>query len=106
VYGRLGSPLHHPGVQFVVGAMARRPHQAANRSCRSGAVGGVRAGLGHLESRSTAVEDLAESIQDTQARIEMLTTYRKQLWSCGEGDDEYRGCHQDCLGVVDRTKRH
>jgi len=25
------------------------------------------------------VEDLAQSIQDTQARIEMLTTYRKQL---------------------------
>jgi hypothetical protein len=36
-------------------------------------------GLGRLESRATSVEDLAEAIQDTQARIEMLTTYRKQL---------------------------
>jgi Domain of unknown function (DUF4349) len=36
-------------------------------------------GLGRLESRATTVEDLAEAIQDTQARIEMLTTYRKQL---------------------------
>jgi Domain of unknown function (DUF4349) len=35
--------------------------------------------LGRLESRATTVEDLAEAIQDTQARIEMLTTYRKQL---------------------------
>lgn len=40
---------------------------------------GFASGLGRLESRSTAVEDLAEAIQDTQARIEMLTTYRKQL---------------------------
>ena len=37
------------------------------------------AGLGRLEHRSTQVEDLADAIQDTQARIEMLTTYRKQL---------------------------
>jgi hypothetical protein len=36
-------------------------------------------GLGRPESRATSVEDLAVSIQDTQARIEMLTTYRKQL---------------------------
>ena len=36
-------------------------------------------GFGHLESRATTVEDLAEAIQDTHARIEMLTTYRKQL---------------------------
>jgi hypothetical protein len=36
-------------------------------------------GLGRLERRSTTVEDLAESIQDTQSRVEMLTTYRKQL---------------------------
>jgi len=35
--------------------------------------------LGRLEHRSTKVEDLAEAIQDTQSRIEMLTTYRKQL---------------------------
>ena len=40
---------------------------------------GFSAGLGRLEHRSTRVEDLAEAIQDTQARIEMLTTYRKQL---------------------------
>jgi hypothetical protein len=37
------------------------------------------AGLGRLEHRSTQVEDLADAIQDTQSRIEMLTTYRKQL---------------------------
>jgi len=37
------------------------------------------AGLGRLEHRSTSVEDLADSIQDTQSRIEMLTNYRKQL---------------------------
>jgi hypothetical protein len=37
------------------------------------------ASLGRLEHRSTQVEDLAEAIQDTQSRIEMLTTYRKQL---------------------------
>jgi hypothetical protein len=37
------------------------------------------ASLGTLEHRSTKVEDLAEVIQDTHARIEMLTTYRKQL---------------------------
>jgi 3-oxoacyl-ACP reductase-like protein len=36
-------------------------------------------GLGKLEHRSTTVEDLAEAIQDTQSRIEMLTSYRKQL---------------------------
>jgi hypothetical protein len=35
--------------------------------------------LGKLEHRSTTVEDLADSIQDTQLRIEMLTNYRKQL---------------------------
>jgi inorganic triphosphatase YgiF len=40
---------------------------------------GFASGLGRLESRSTTVEDLAEAIQDTQARIEMLTAYRKQL---------------------------
>jgi hypothetical protein len=32
-----------------------------------------------LVHRSTAVEDLAEAIQDTQTRLEMLTNYRKQL---------------------------
>ncbi len=36
-------------------------------------------GLGKLEHRSTTVEDLADAIQDTQSRIEMLTSYRKQL---------------------------
>jgi DNA repair exonuclease SbcCD ATPase subunit len=40
---------------------------------------GFAAGLGRLEHRATQVEDLAEAIQDTQSRIEMLTTYRKQL---------------------------
>lgn len=40
---------------------------------------GFAASLGRLEHRSTRVEDLAEAIQDTQARIEMLTAYRKQL---------------------------
>jgi hypothetical protein len=35
--------------------------------------------LGKLEHRSTTVEDLADSIQDTQSRLEMLTNYRKQL---------------------------
>lgn len=35
--------------------------------------------LGKLEHRSTKVEDLADAIQDTQSRIEMLTNYRKQL---------------------------
>ena len=35
--------------------------------------------LGRLEHRSTQVEDLADAIQDTQSRIEMLTNYRKQL---------------------------
>ncbi|HEX4150677.1 MAG TPA: DUF4349 domain-containing protein [Steroidobacteraceae bacterium] len=34
---------------------------------------------GRLEHRSTSVEDLAEVIQDTQSRLEMLTNYRKQL---------------------------
>ncbi len=37
------------------------------------------ASLGKLEHRSTTVEDLADSIQDTQSRLEMLTNYRKQL---------------------------
>jgi hypothetical protein len=37
------------------------------------------ASLGTLEHRSTKVEDLAEAIQDTQSRIEMLTSYRKRL---------------------------
>jgi hypothetical protein len=37
------------------------------------------ASLGTLEHRSTQVEDLAEAIQDTQSRVEMLTNYRKQL---------------------------
>jgi hypothetical protein len=40
---------------------------------------GYAASLGRLEHRSTRVEDLADAIQDTQARIAMLTTYRKQL---------------------------
>jgi hypothetical protein len=40
---------------------------------------GFAAGLGQLEHRSTRVEDLADAIQDTQARIDMLTAYRKQL---------------------------
>jgi len=40
---------------------------------------GFAASLGRLEHRSTQVEDLADAIQDTQARIEMLTTYRRQL---------------------------
>jgi hypothetical protein len=35
--------------------------------------------LGKLEHRSTTVEDLADAIQDTGSRIEMLTSYRKQL---------------------------
>jgi hypothetical protein len=35
--------------------------------------------LGKLEHRSTTVEDLADAMQDTQSRIEMLTNYRKQL---------------------------
>jgi len=34
---------------------------------------------GTLVHRSTTVEDLAEAIQDTQTRLEMLTNYRKQL---------------------------
>jgi hypothetical protein len=37
------------------------------------------ASLGRLEHRSTKVEELAEAIQDTQARVQMLTNYRKQL---------------------------
>jgi hypothetical protein len=37
------------------------------------------ASLGKLEHRSTQVEDLADTIQDTQSRIGMLTNYRKQL---------------------------
>ena len=37
------------------------------------------ASLGRLEHRSTKVEDLAEAIQDTQSRVQMLTNYRKQL---------------------------
>src|SRR5580698_5220150 len=40
---------------------------------------GFAVSLGRLEHRSTRVEDLADAIQDTQSRIEMLTTYRKQL---------------------------
>lgn len=36
-------------------------------------------GLGKLEHRSTTVEDLADAIQDTQSRIAMLMSYRKQL---------------------------
>jgi Domain of unknown function (DUF4349) len=40
---------------------------------------GFAASLGRLEHRSTQVQDLADAIQDTQSRIEMLTTYRKQL---------------------------
>ena len=32
-----------------------------------------------LVHRATTVEDLAEAIQDTQTRLEMLTNYRKQL---------------------------
>jgi hypothetical protein len=40
---------------------------------------GFAASLGRLDHRSTQVEDLADAIQDTQSRIEMLTTYRKQL---------------------------
>jgi|SRR5271166_4782201 len=35
--------------------------------------------LGRLEHRSTTVEDLADAIQDTQSRLEMLTNYRRQL---------------------------
>ncbi len=35
--------------------------------------------LGKLEHRSTKVEELADAVQDTQSRIEMLTNYRKQL---------------------------
>jgi hypothetical protein len=34
---------------------------------------------GRLERRSTSAEDLADAIADTQARIEMLQSYRKQL---------------------------
>ncbi len=34
---------------------------------------------GSLERRSTSVEDLADTIADTQARMQMLTSYRKQL---------------------------
>jgi len=37
------------------------------------------ASLGKLEHRSTKVEDLAEAIQDTRSRVDMLTNYRKQL---------------------------
>ena len=29
--------------------------------------------------RSTSVEDLADAMQDTQSRLDMLSTYRKQL---------------------------
>jgi len=35
--------------------------------------------FGRLERRSTTVEDLGDAIQDTRARIQMLTDYRKQL---------------------------
>jgi len=34
---------------------------------------------GKIERRSTQVEDLADAIADTHARIEMLTSYRQQL---------------------------
>ena len=34
---------------------------------------------GKIERRSTQVEDLADAIADTHARIEMLTNYRQQL---------------------------
>jgi hypothetical protein len=37
------------------------------------------ASQGKLARRSTNVEDLADAIGDTQARIEMLTSYRQQL---------------------------
>jgi hypothetical protein len=37
------------------------------------------ASLGKIEHRSTTVEDLADAIQDTQSRLEMLTNYRKEL---------------------------
>jgi hypothetical protein len=40
---------------------------------------GFTASLGKVEHRSTQVEDLADAIQDTRSRIDMLTTYRKQL---------------------------
>jgi len=36
-------------------------------------------GLGKLEHRSTTALDLADTMQDTQTRIAMLTSYRKQL---------------------------
>jgi hypothetical protein len=36
-------------------------------------------GLGKIEHRSTTVEDLADAIQDTRSRLEMLTNYRKEL---------------------------
>jgi hypothetical protein len=35
--------------------------------------------LGNLQRRATKVEDLADAMADTHARVEMLTTYRKQL---------------------------
>jgi hypothetical protein len=37
------------------------------------------AAQGKLERRSTRVQDLADAIADTQAHIDMLTSYRKQL---------------------------
>ena len=37
------------------------------------------ASQGKLVHRSTSVEDLADTMQDTQSRLDMLTTYRKQL---------------------------
>jgi hypothetical protein len=37
------------------------------------------AGLAKIEHRSTTVEDLADAIQDTQSRLEMLGNYRKEL---------------------------
>jgi Domain of unknown function (DUF4349) len=37
------------------------------------------ASQGKVERRSTQVEDLADAMADTQARIEMLTNYRQQL---------------------------
>jgi hypothetical protein len=40
---------------------------------------GLAAAQGRLERRSTQIDDLADAIADTQAHIDMLTTYRKQL---------------------------
>jgi hypothetical protein len=40
---------------------------------------GLAVAQGKLERRSTRVEDLTDAIADTHTRIEMLTSYRKQL---------------------------